>query len=105
MVDYKTGKAPPSRFAESSFFALKIYALIVREKLDMAPSQIRLLYLGNSVAYALPVSQMQLRAVGKQLKALWQTITRATVNNDFPTRTSKLCGMVRVSAYLPRLGG
>ena len=92
VVDYKTGKAPPIRYAESSFFALKIYALIVRDQLKMAPSQIRLLYLGDSVGYSLPVSTGQLRAVEQQIKALWQTIVRAIANNNFPTRTSKLCG-------------
>src|SRR5690606_20239276 len=28
ITDYKTGKAPPERFAQGAFFALKIYALL-----------------------------------------------------------------------------
>lgn len=91
ITDYKTGKAPPLNFADSSFFALKIYALMVQQNAGRTPALIRLVYLGNSVAYSLPVFDRQLRGVRKQILALWSAIDRAIATDVFPTRKSRLC--------------
>ncbi|MCE2527124.1 MAG: PD-(D/E)XK nuclease family protein [Actinomycetia bacterium] len=91
ITDYKTGKAPPLRFADSSFFALKVYALMVGEEAGRTPAYIRLLYLGNSEAYSLAVSEGQLRGVKRQLLALRRAIDRAITTDVFPPRKSRLC--------------
>ena len=91
ITDYKTGRAPPLRFADSSFFALKVYALMIQENRQRTPDLVRLLYLGNSEVHSLPVSRTQLRGVKKQIQALWQAIDRAISTSTFPTRKSRLC--------------
>ena len=91
ITDYKTGRAPPLRFADSGFFALKIYALMIQQNLGKTPSSVRLLYLGNSVAYNLPVSERQLRGIKQQIQALWWAIERAIATDTFPTRKTRLC--------------
>ena len=91
ITDYKTGRAPPLRFADSSFFALKVYALMIQENHHRTPDLVRLLYLGNSEVHSLPVSPTQLRGVKKQLQALWWAIDRAISTGTFPTRKSRLC--------------
>ena len=101
ITDYKTGKAPPLRFADSGFFALKIYALMIQQTAGAAPTSVRLLYLGNSVAYSLPVSERQLRGVKKQLLALWWAIDRASATDNFPTRRSALCGWCSYQPICP----
>ena len=91
ITDYKTGKAPPLRFVDSSFFALKVYALMIQQDSGKTPTLVRLLYLGNSAAYSQPVSEGQLRGVKKQLQALWRAIDRAMMTDTFPTRKTRLC--------------
>ena len=91
ITDYKTGKAPPLRFLDSSFFALKVYALMIQQDSGKTPALIRLLYLGNSVAYSLTVSETQLRGVKRQLQALWWAIDRAIMTDTFPANKAKLC--------------
>lgn len=91
ITDYKTGNAPPLRFADSNFFALKVYALMVQENHHRTPDLVRLLYLGNSEVHSLPVSRTQLRGVKKQLQALWWAIDGAITTGTFPTRKTRLC--------------
>jgi putative RecB family exonuclease len=91
IVDYKTGKAPPERYAIPAFFALKIYALLVRKRTGRTPIELRLLYLNGPDLYRLEVNEPQLDAMERQVKALWAAIQRAIDNDHFPTRTSKLC--------------
>ena len=91
ITDYKTGRAPPLRFADSSFFALKVYALMIQENHHRTPDLVRLLYLGNSEIHSLPVSPTQLRGVKKQIQALWWAIDRAISTGTFPTRKTRLC--------------
>ncbi len=101
ITDYKTGKAPPLRYADSSFFALKVYALMVERESGKTPNLIRLLYLGNSVAYNQSVSKRQLAVVEKQLQALWDAIDLAITRNTFPPRTSRLCDWCSYQSICP----
>ena len=92
--DYKTGKAPPEQYALSAFFALKIYALLIRQRTGSTPDAVRLIYLGGPngpVVYEIPVSDAQLDAMDRQLRALWATIDRAIDHDDFPPRPGPLC--------------
>jgi putative RecB family exonuclease len=91
ITDYKTGKAPPERYALSSFFALKIYALLIRNKLGETPKEVRLLYLNGPTLYRLPIDDRQLDAMDGQLRALWAAIERAMTSDRFPPRPGRLC--------------
>ena len=91
ITDYKTGKAPPERFALSAFFALKIYALLIRNKLGETPKEVRLLYLNGPTLYRLPVDDRQLDAMDGQLRALWSAIEKALSDDRFPARPGRLC--------------
>jgi len=89
--DYKTGKAPPEQYALPAFFALKIYALLIRRRTGRTPDAVRLIYLNGPVVYEIPVSDAQLDAMDRQLRALWATIERAIAREDFPPRPGPLC--------------
>ncbi len=91
ITDYKTGKAPPEQYALSSFFALKIYALLIRTRLGETPKEIRLLYLSGPTMYRLGVEDRHLDAMDSQLRALWRAIERAISTQRFPTRPGRLC--------------
>ena len=91
ITDYKTGKAPPERYALASFFALKIYALLIRNRLGETPKEVRLLYLSGPTLYRLPVDDRQLDAMDGQLRALWAAINRALRSDRFPARPGRLC--------------
>ena len=89
--DYKTGKAPPERYALPAFFALKTYALLVRRRTGRAPDLLRLIYLNGPVVYQLEVNPAQLEAMDRQLRALWAAIERAMERDEFPPRPGPLC--------------
>ncbi len=91
ITDYKTGKAPPERYALSAFFALKIYALLIRTRLGRTPTELRLLYLGNATMYRVSVDDAQLDAMRRQLEALWKAINRALERKHFPPKPGPLC--------------
>jgi putative RecB family exonuclease len=91
ITDYKTGKAPPERFALPAFFALKIYALLIRRRTGRTPDGIKLIYLNGPTVYEIPVNDAQLDAVDRQLRALWTAIERAMDEDRFPTRVGRLC--------------
>jgi putative RecB family exonuclease len=91
ILDYKTGKAPPERYAMSAFFALKIYALLIRTRMGRTPSEVRLLYLNGPVLYTLPIDDGTLDATARALRALWNRINEAIDTNHFPTKPGILC--------------
>lgn len=91
ITDYKTGKAPPERYAMPAFFALKIYALLIRRRTGETPNELRLLYLNGPTMYRLEVDDSQLDAMDRQLRALWMAIERAMESDHFPPRPGRLC--------------
>ena len=101
ITDYKTGKAPPERYALSAFFALKIYALLVRNRLGRTPVELRLLYLGNATMYRIPIDDTALNGMERQLRALWGAINRAIERTHFPPRTSVLCDWCSFRSLCP----
>jgi putative RecB family exonuclease len=91
ITDYKTGKAPPERYALPAFFALKIYALLIRRRTGETPKELRLLYLNGPTEYRLAIDDRQLDAMDGQLRALWHAIERAMASERYPTRPGRLC--------------
>jgi putative RecB family exonuclease len=91
ITDYKSGKAPPERYALPAFFALKIYALLIKKQLGRTPVEVRLLYLNGPTMYRLPVDDRQLEAMDRQLRALWTAIDQAIGRGHFPARPGPLC--------------
>jgi putative RecB family exonuclease len=101
ITDYKTGKAPPERFALPAFFALKIYALLIRRNMGETPKELRLLYLSGPTLYRLEIDDRQLDAMDSQLRALWNAIDRALATRTFPTRPSTLCNWCSFQPICP----
>lgn len=101
ITDYKTGKAPPERYALPAFFALKIYALLIRKRTGETPKEVRLLYLNGPTLYRLPIDDQQLDAMDIQLRALWAAIDRALSTERFPARPGKLCDWCSFQSICP----
>lgn len=101
ITDYKTGSAPPERYALPAFFALKIYSLLIRQRLGETPVEVRLLYLNGPTLYRLSVDDAQLDAMERQLRALWTAIDRAISSERFPARPNKLCGWCSFKPICP----
>lgn len=101
ITDYKTGRAPPERYALPAFFALKIYALLIREQTGRTPTAIRLMYLNGPTVYEVAVNDAQLDAMERQLQALWLAINRAIERDHFPPRPSRLCGWCQYRDLCP----
>jgi putative RecB family exonuclease len=105
VTDYKTGKAPPERYALPAFFALKIYALLTRKHFGRAPVELRLLYLNGPTMYTLEVDEQQLDAMERQVRALWDAIERARERQSYPPRQSRLCDWCSFQEICPAFGG
>jgi putative RecB family exonuclease len=101
ITDYKTGKAPPERYALPAFFALKIYALLIRRRLGRTPAEIQLIYLNGPTVYRIPVNDAQLDAMDRQLRALWSAIDKAIDQERFPPRVSRLCDWCSFQSICP----
>lgn len=101
ITDYKTGKAPPEKYALPAFFALKIYALLIRRRTGRTPDEIKLMYLNGPTVYRISVNDAQLDAMDRQLRALWSAIDRAIDEDRFPPRVSRLCEWCSFQSICP----
>jgi putative RecB family exonuclease len=105
ITDYKTGKAPPERYAHGAFFALRVYALLIRQRYGETPREIRLLYLNGPTLYRAAIDDRQLDAMDRQLRALWERIDAAISNDHFPPRPGVLCNWCSFKDRCPAFTG
>ena len=101
ITDYKTGSAPPERYSLPAFFALKIYAFLVRRRFGRTPAELRLMYLGNPIVNSIRVDDRVLDGMERQILALADAIRRAIEQNHFPPRPSVLCNWCSFQVICP----
>ncbi len=91
IVDYKSGKAPDPKYKDDSFFAMKLYALLIRDELGEIPKELKLIYLKNSTVRYYEVDENTLNNVREEILEIWKNIKFAYESNEFPPIKNPLC--------------
>ncbi|MDA9646007.1 PD-(D/E)XK nuclease family protein [Candidatus Actinomarina] len=91
IVDYKSGKAPMAKYKEPRFFALKLYALLIRDEIGITPKELKLIYLKNSTIHTLNIDDKMLDEAKVEILSIWDEIKKAFKENNFPAVKNGLC--------------
>jgi putative RecB family exonuclease len=91
IVDYKSGKAPIAKYKEPRFFALKLYALLIKDEIGETPAELKLIYLQNSTIHSMKVDDEMLENARIEILEIWNNIKESFKKNDFPTIKNTLC--------------
>ena len=91
IVDYKSGNAPLAKYKEPRFFALKLYALLIKEETGEMPVELKLIYLQNSTIHTLKIDNEILEQAKQEILEVWNNIKIAFKNNEFPPIKNALC--------------
>ncbi|MEU6250730.1 RecB family exonuclease [Glycomyces sp. NPDC047010] len=105
LVDYKTGKRPPDRFADKALFQMKFYALVWWRTRGKVPTLLRLMYLGDGQMLDYSPTERELEQFERTLKALWASMREAIATGLFRPQKSKLCGWCAHQKLCPEFGG
>ena len=91
IVDYKSVKSPLAKYKEPRFFALKLYALLIRDELGVTTVELKLIYLKNSTIHTLKVTDAMLDEAKVEILKIWEDIKKAFEENNFPATKNNLC--------------
>ncbi|XVX22102.1 RecB family exonuclease [Actinomycetota bacterium] len=105
VVDYKTGRSPSEHFEGKALFQMKFYALVLWRTRGVLPRLLQLVYLGNGEIVRYSPDEADLRALERNVKALWAAIARAAETGDWRPRTSRLCDWCEFRPLCPAWGG
>lgn len=105
VVDYKTGRSPGERFENKALFQMKFYALVLWRLHGRIPDLLQLVYLGNSEIVRYVPDEQDLRALERNIQAVWAAIVRAAETGDWRPRTSVLCTWCDFRDLCPEFGG
>lgn len=105
VVDYKTGKKPLPRYADSAKFQMRFYALVYWRLRGVIPTQLRLMYLKVVDSLILSPSKEELEYFERDLGELWSKIKMDGQSGTFRPRKSKLCGWCHFQDICPEFGG
>jgi putative RecB family exonuclease len=105
VVDYKSGGAPREAFEARALFQLKFYALVLLRTRGVVPRVLRLLYLKDAEICDSAPDVEELARFERTLIALWAAIEKATTQQDFRPKPSRLCGWCAHQALCPAFDG
>lgn len=90
ITDYKSGRAPTSRYAESRLSQVLLYAAAVESVEGERPRTARLVYLGQRVIDVAATDDV-VAPVVEQLHTTWQSINVDRERQSFDTKPGPLC--------------
>jgi len=105
VVDYKTGRSPGERFEGKALFQMKFYALVLWRSRGEIPRLLQLVYLGDGQVVRYVPDEHDLRALARNLQAVWAAVERAAHTGDWRPSPSKLCGWCDFQEFCPEFGG
>lgn len=89
--DYKSGRAPTTRYAPSRLQQVLLYAAAIAEETGEQPVRAQLLYLGQKIV-ATAANTVETAGAVEQLKSTWGAIADACDGDDFGAQPGPLCG-------------
>ena len=105
IVDYKTGKAPGSRYEAKAMFQMRFYALAWWRMTGDIPRRLQLMYLGSSEVLRYEPTEQDLVSTERRILALREAINKAARSGVFAPTTSRLCDWCAYQSSCPAKGG
>lgn len=105
VVDYKTGRSPHDRYEGKALFQMKFYALVLWRMRGQVPALLQLVYLGDGQIVQYQPQEHELRALERNVAAVWQAIVRAAQTGDWRPSPSRLCQWCDFRDICPEFGG
>lgn len=91
VTDYKSGKAPSTRFREDKLDQVLLYAAAVAESEGEAPVRARLVYLGSTVV-GVDATRDRVDGAVERLRTTWDALQVAADTDEFAPKPGPLCG-------------
>lgn len=98
--DYKSGRAPGRKFAESRLEQVLLYAAALTEIHGTLPARARLMYLGQRID-EIEVTAENIAEVTQRLADTWEDLLRRTETGEFPPEPGPLCGWCAFVRHCP----
>lgn len=89
--DYKSGRAPSTRFAADRLTQVLLYAAAVNAQTGTLPARARLLYLGQKIV-DIEVTRDNLTGAVDELSTTWRNLNEACDRGEFAAKPGPLCG-------------
>jgi putative RecB family exonuclease len=105
VVDYKTARAPGPGFESRALFQMRFYALVIWRTRGVVPAMLRLIYLGDGTTVSYAPDEDDLRAVERQLEALWRAVAEAHETGDWQPSPGGHCSWCSFQSLCPEFGG
>jgi len=109
VIDYKSGKGPTLKYSESvnerimndKFFQLKVYALLLRARINRLPTQLQLIYLDGPTKYVMRINEEQVLKAQAELSSQCSDVSKAMDDDNFPTKPGKICNWCSFKSICP----
>jgi len=102
--DYKTGSVPSEKYLDDAFFAMKIYALLLRKSRGIQAKALRLIYVKQgdlSGVKKLDLNDKVILETEKKVKSVIRNIKNDFRNDKWSTRKGPLCGWCNFQDICP----
>lgn len=105
ITDYKTGKSPGQKYAQSKMGGVHFYSFLCEQVLGRRPSTVRLMYLRSGETITAQPSDASIRMLTQRTTAVWKAVATACTSGNFQPKQGPLCGGCFYRQWCPAFGG
>jgi putative RecB family exonuclease len=105
VVDYKTSRSAAPGYESVALFQMRFYGLVLWRSRGVLPAVLRLIYLGDGTTISYSPDEHDLRAMERQLEALWRAVALAHETGEWLPRRGAHCAWCSFQSVCPEFGG
>jgi putative RecB family exonuclease len=105
VVDYKSGRAPSTRWEQKATLGVHLYALMCEQEFGVLPVEVKLLFVKDKLTIASKPTERSNKALRQKVRAVREAVWRSCDSGEFGVSPSAICNFCDFKPICPAHGG
>jgi putative RecB family exonuclease len=105
VVDYKSGRAPSTRWEQKATLGVHLYALMCEQEFGILPDEVKLLFVKDKLTVASKPTERSNKALRQKVRAVREAVWRSCETGQFGVSPSAICNFCDFKPICPAHGG
>ena len=105
VVDYKSGRAPSTRWEQKATLGVHLYALMCEQHFGVLPDEVKLLFVKDKLTVASKPTERSNKALRQKVRAVREAVWRSCESGEFGVSPSAICNFCDFKPICPAHGG
>jgi putative RecB family exonuclease len=105
VVDYKSGRAPSTKWEQKATLGIHLYALMCEQQFGVLPDQVKLLFVKDKLTVSSKPTERSNNELRQKVRAVREAVWRSCETGEFGVSPSAICNFCDFKPICPAHGG